>query len=177
MKYEKITRAGAAMRRAALWLRDGVRDKAPLPLIALLAAAILLLFVAVSVTSAGEYPKYEIKVAGNHDGDTLRLEVPIMWPIYSVRVKGVDTPEIGWRAKCPVEAELAEEARMFTRDRLAAAQHVIVSYIDEDKFGRLAAKVTLDGKDLADLLIKNGFGRPYNNGKRGSWCEGDDSGL
>jgi len=174
---ERIRKARGALRRAAVWLRDGVREKAPLPLITLLATALLLLlllFAVAAAASAGEYPKYEVSVADNHDGDTLRLKQPIMWPIYSVRVRGVDTPEIGWRAECPIEAELAEEARIFTRDRLAAAQHVIVSNIEEGKFGRLVATVTLDGEDLADLLIKSGFGRPYGNGKRLTWCEGGD---
>jgi len=112
-------------------------------------------------------------ISANHDGDSLRIESAIMWPIYAVRVRGVDTPEIGWRARCPVEQTLAERAKIFTRDHIVTAQHVILSDIEEDKYGRLLARVTLDGEDLAQMLIDAGLGMPYDGGKRKSWCGGE----
>jgi len=123
-----------------------------------------------SDAAPAEYPKYEVTIASNHDGDSLRLASPIMWPVSAVRVRGVDTPEIGWRARCPDEEAKAEAAQTFVADHLATAQHVILSYIELDKYGRLAAKVDLDGHDLADMLIKAGLGRPYKGDKRLPWC-------
>ena len=71
-----------------------------------------------ATANAGEYPKYEVKVADVHDGDSIKLATPIMWPIDDIRIRGVDTPEIGWRAQCPAEAEKAEQARQFVIDHL-----------------------------------------------------------
>ncbi|RME56707.1 thermonuclease family protein [Candidatus Parcubacteria bacterium] len=126
----------------------------------------------VQAVYAGEYPKYEAKVAGVYDGDSIKLSEPIMWPIYDIRVRGVDTPEIGWRAQCPEEAKKAEEAKEFVIKHLASAEKIILSHIGEGKYGRLVARVEVDEQDLAQLLIEAGLGRPYNGGKRESWCTG-----
>ncbi len=46
-----------------------------------------------------------------------------------------------------------------------------------DKFGgRVLARVESNaGEDIATLLIAAGLGRPYDGGKRASWCDGRDS--
>ena len=44
--------------------------------------------------------------------------------------------------------------------------------IKDDKYlGRIDANVILpDGRDVGDILIKEQLARPYNGGKRHSWC-------
>ncbi len=80
-----------------------------------------------------------------YDGDTLFITMPGLPPELarmSVRVDGVDTPEI--RGKCEAEKELAQRAK---------------------------ARVEFDGHDLAHLLMAEGLGRAYHGGKREGWCE------
>lgn len=38
------------------------------------------------------------------------------------------------------------------------------------KYFRFIADVYIDGKNLANLLIEHNLARPYQGGKRQSWC-------
>ena len=113
-------------------------------------------------------------VVDAYDGDTITVEAEI-WPDISwsgsVRVRGVDTPEI--RGRCATEKALAIVARDFVRGLLIDAT-VTLSDVEHDLYGgRFLATILLDdGQDLAGLLIANGYGRPYEGGRRQSWCDG-----
>lgn len=93
-----------------------------------------------------------------------------------VRVRGIDTPEKAPRAKCPAEAALAIKASAFTRDALPPGSRILLSSIDNDKFGgRVDATITYDtpllhGANLADQLISAGLARPYDGGTKKGWC-------
>ena len=106
-----------------------------------------------------------------YDGDTFTaLAHP--WPdidvTVRVRVKGVDAPEI--RGKCESEKERARAARH--RVRALVKDGVSLTAISDDKYNRKAAHVILpDGRDLADILVSEGYGRRYDGGKRESWCD------
>lgn len=95
------------------------------------------------------------------DGDT------IMWRGESVRVVGVDTPEI--HGRCALEIELARSARRFTAAELDKGETTI-ERIGRDRFGRTLAIVRIGRADLADLLIAAGYGRPYHGERRKPWC-------
>jgi endonuclease YncB( thermonuclease family) len=107
------------------------------------------------------------------DGDTIRATA-LVWPgvevKVSVRLKGVDTPEL--RGQCKAEKERARRARDYVRALLPEGAIVRLTEVRPDKYqGRVDARVTLDdGRDLARLLIRTGLGRPYDGGRRGSWC-------
>lgn len=112
------------------------------------------------------------QVVGVYDGDTLTVSVN-KWPALigravGVRVAGVDTPEI--RAKCPAEKALALEARGFARRALAAAQVIELRNLRRDKYFRILADVCLDGRSLADELIRHGLGVDYVGGAKSGWC-------
>lgn len=111
-----------------------------------------------------------------YDGDTLSVEAAI-WPNLnwtgSVRVVGVDTPEI--RGKCDQEKAMAVAARDYVRD-LLVHKTVRLTHVEDDKYGgRVAAKVYFwegDGwVELAGRLIDLRLGRSYSGGTRESWCE------
>lgn len=119
-------------------------------------------------------------VTGAYDGDTLYVEAAI-WPDLtwagSVRVLGVDTPEI--RGKCETEKTLAETARDYVRGPLTDAT-VRLTQVEEDKYGgRVIARVYFrEGEewvDLADRLVSMKLGRAYDGGARAGWCA--DSGV
>jgi endonuclease YncB( thermonuclease family) len=108
------------------------------------------------------------------DGDTVAVEARI-WLGQSVQVNvrlaGVDSPER--KGDCPYERALAERARTFTAEKLAA-QTVELRQVIADKYGgRVIAKiVTATGEDMGQALIAAGLARAYDGGRRRSWCEG-----
>ena len=109
------------------------------------------------------------------DGDTVAFQA--MWlpdPLkkeLSIRVFGVDTPEKGFRAKCPSEDARGQAATAFTKAAINASvkRHVIL--MDWDKYGgRVLGDVILDGKSLRQQLIANGYAREYYGEAKTSWC-------
>lgn len=112
------------------------------------------------------------------DGDSLRGKVEV-WPgmYYEgvIRIRGIDTPEVGWRAKCDAERQAAYEAQeileLLVKDRTVALINV-----EEDKFGGrvLGGVVMVDGLDIAEHLIALGLARAYDGrGAREGWCPAD----
>lgn len=107
-----------------------------------------------------------------YDGDTLTVDA-FPWPGQTqrtrVRVHGIDTAEM--RGKCPIEKEKARAAKARTIE-LAGKQVTLVDIHLGKYAGRVVASVILqDGRDLATVLIDDGFARPYSGkGPRKGWC-------
>lgn len=118
--------------------------------------------------------RYSWPVVAIKDGDTLAVELPgLPAPLnpVAVRLRNVDTPESGGRAKCASERKLADRATRFTREAIAVARIIQFERPSWDKYGgRIDAEVWIDGKRLAEQLIKAGLARPYDGGKRAGWC-------
>ena len=109
------------------------------------------------------------------DGDTVAADASADLPPelarLSVRLRGVDTPEKGGRAKCESEREAGQAATTFTTTKVAEAQLILVRDPKWGKWGgRVVADLMLDGSSLSEELIAAGHGRPYSGGRRGSWC-------
>ena len=112
------------------------------------------------------------KVINVYDGDTFTVEA-YPWPGLeakaSVRVNGVDTPEI--RGKCDAEKQKAIEARDFVKSLILGE----VVYLENVKHGKYAGRVVADvklegGGSLAQKIIDRGLGREYHGGRREGWC-------
>lgn len=109
------------------------------------------------------------------DGDTVAFQAnwlpdPLKKEL-SVRVFGVDTPEKGFRAKCPSEDARGQAATAFTKAQINASQKRQIILMDWDKYGgRVLGDVLLDGKSLRQMLITNGFAREYYGEAKTSWC-------
>ncbi len=109
-----------------------------------------------------------------YDGDTVYITMPGL-PTelagMSVRLDGIDAPELGRRAQCEAEAELAEQARDFVVRAIENAERVEFCEPLWGKYaGRVAARVVVDGEDLAEELIVAGLARAYDGGRRQGWC-------
>jgi endonuclease YncB( thermonuclease family) len=145
---------------------------------------LLALLIAVSCTTAFAQtaPKqkpgviYDWKINRVVDGDTVEVATP--WtpdPLpkkMSIRVFGVDTPEKGFRAKCPSEDARGQAASTFTKKVITESKVAQVMIMDWDKYGgRMLGDVILDGKSLRSMLIANGFAREYYGEAKTSWCE------
>ncbi len=110
------------------------------------------------------------RVVSVYDGDTLTVDA-VPWPGLtartSIRVAGVDTPEI--RGKCQREKDLAIRARDFVRAAVGA--RVQLTDVRLGKYaGRVVADVWVNEQKLSELLIAENLGRPYHGGRREGWC-------
>ena len=109
------------------------------------------------------------------DGDTLRVDAGADMPgelaALSVRLRGIDTPEKGGRARCDSERARGQAATAFTAEAVAGAGAIVIRDPEWGKWaGRVIADVLLDGRSLAAALLEAGHARPYDGGKRASWC-------
>jgi endonuclease YncB( thermonuclease family) len=118
---------------------------------------------------------YDANILRVSDGDTIVIAAPFLpaplKPELAVRIYGVDTPEKGFRAKCPQEDERGKLASKFTTNLVAKSTKRQVVLYDWDKFGgRVLGDIVLDGQSLRGMLIQNGFAREYFGEAKQSWC-------
>ena len=112
------------------------------------------------------------KVLDIIDGDTIRVEAH-QWPGHQwtglIRLRGIDAPELR-RSKCDEE----KEQGIMARDTLASLipPRVLLVNIENGSFASRYVAAVMDGpRDIADILMENGVGRPYyGKGKRKPWC-------
>ena len=109
------------------------------------------------------------------DGDTVAVDASADMPPeladVKVRLKDVDTPEKGGRAKCDEERDAGQAATAFTEKAVNEAAAIVVRDPKWGKWGgRVVADLMLDGRSLSAWLIAAGHGRAYDGGRRGSWC-------
>jgi micrococcal nuclease len=127
-----------------------------------------------ALAEATDHVRFTWRVIGIKDGDTLSVNLPgLPSPLnpVAVRLRSVDTPESGGRAKCASERKLAERATRFTRQAIATARRIEFEQPSWDKYGgRIDADVWVDGDLLSDQLISAGLARRYDGGKRAGWC-------
>ena len=140
-------------------------------MIRLAALALLLMTLSIPATAA-DYAWPVVRVV---DGDTVAVDASADLPPeladLRVRLRGVDTPEKGGRAKCDSERDAGQAATAFTEQAIAGAATIVVRDPEWGKWGgRVIADLVLDGNSLTESLIAAGHGRAYDGGKRGSWC-------
>ena len=133
---------------------------------------VLTLLLCASASQAADYSWPVLRVV---DGDTVKVDasadIPRELASISVRLRGVDTPEKGRRAKCEAERRAGSDATKFTKDAINNSRAIIIRNPAWGKYGgRVIADIILDERSLSALLIRAGHGRPYDGGKRGSWC-------
>ena len=137
----------------------------------LAASALLLMVVSIPATAA-DYAWPVVRVV---DGDTVAVDASADLPPeladLRVRLRGVDTPEKGGRAKCDSERDAGQAATAFTAQAVAGASTIVVRDLEWGKWGgRVIADLVIDGQSLSESLIAAGHGRAYDGGKRESWC-------
>jgi endonuclease YncB( thermonuclease family) len=111
------------------------------------------------------------EVTSIYDGDTFRCNLKDMPPIIgeriSVRIMGIDTPEM--TDKRPQVKALAQSAKQHTVQRLRDAKHITLRNMRRDKYFRVLAEVWVDGQNLGDELIAKGFAHEYDGGTKAQW--------
>lgn len=113
------------------------------------------------------------EVTSVYDADTFRVNI-FAWPDVigkriSVRVKGIDAPEI--KGKCLQEKLAARKAKQEAVMRLRTAKRIELRNIERDKYFRILADVYLDGSSLAAALVAKDLAKSYDGGKKEDWCQ------
>ena len=107
-----------------------------------------------------------------YDGDTFKIDLPGLHPLFgdklSIRVKGIDTPEL--RGTTEEVKALAFQARELTENTLKAAERIELRNPERGKYFRIVAEVWVDGKALASMLKDKGLAKDYDGeGERPEW--------
>lgn len=116
----------------------------------------------------------EMPIRSVADGDTIRSYISLPCPLcaVSVRIRGIDTPESNYLAKCPAEKAKGLEAKEYLKSLLVGHKTMMTRNIKWDKYGgRINAHVFVDGIDIGQRMIEKGYARPYTGqGPKSNWC-------
>ncbi len=123
---------------------------------------------AVDVVNGAAKAKSSCSVWRVMDGDTVKIDCPDN-DISSARIIGYDAPEKN--ARCIAEFFKATRATWALRLMLWQARTVEIRLDGTDRYNRFLAVLRVNGKDVAPMMIVTGLARPYNGGRRKSWCE------
>jgi len=113
-----------------------------------------------------------------YDADTITIASKLPYnesPLYrlSVRLNGIDTPEMKGKGVTDEEKEAAKIARDFV-SKLVLNKFVRLENIKSEKYGRILADVFVGDVHLNELLIKEGYALKYDGGtkiKPTSWIK------
>ena len=107
-----------------------------------------------------------------YDGDTFKIDLPSQHPLFgddiSVRVAGIDTPEL--RGTSDKVKALAYKAKNRTQELLSDAKTIELKNPQRDKYFRVLAEVWIDGESLGEKLKSDGLAKEYDGeGARPEW--------
>ncbi len=115
------------------------------------------------------------KLVSVYDGDTFKVNIDkypaIVGKKISVRVRGIDTPEI--RTKDICEKRLGYKAKALAKELLENSKIIELKNTKRGKYFRIVADVYLDGNvSYAKEMLKSGLAVPYFGGtKTKVWCK------
>jgi endonuclease YncB( thermonuclease family) len=87
---------------------------------------------------------------------------------------GIDTPEIGSHAKCTKERKLALLAKARLKS-IIEGKKIRIEAMGVDKTPKHRPLVNLylpDGREVGQILLKEGTARAWRSGFRNDWCSG-----
>ncbi len=121
--------------------------------------------------------QYEAKILRIVDGDTLSLAIDLGFYVNietTVRLARINTPEIsGFTAK-----GIDDPAKRFIMQNLPVGSVCVASITRKEKYGRWLAdilfqpgesdraRILVNPRNLNDELVRNGFAKPYDGGRR-----------
>ena len=113
-----------------------------------------------------------------YDGDTITIASKLPYnesPMYrlSVRLNGIDTPEMKGKGISDEEKEAAKQCREIVH-KLVFNKFIKLENIQSEKYGRILADVYIDDIHLNEVLIKERYAVKYDGGtkiKPSSWVK------
>jgi len=126
----------------------------------------LLPIIAAAVLSTAAFASPPVTVV---DGDT------IYYGEEKIRIVGLDAPET-YQARCESERALGQRATGYFRALVQRGPVTIQRQNRPDRYGRTLARVYIDGRDVADIMVSEGFAVRYDCPRnrcprRVDWCE------
>ena len=124
-------------------------------------------------TLSDNFFKEQVKVKSIYDGDTFKIDLKCDTPLFcrdlSVRVKGIDTPELKTKDEC--EKSKALEAKAFSTKFLSGGK-LELKNCERDKYFRALCDVFINGESLASALISQGLAYSYDGKAKANieWC-------
>lgn len=143
---------------------------------------ILLISVFAFCANAETQNFYKVSLASVYDGDTFKVYLACRYPLFckkmSVRINGIDCPEL--KTKDPCEKQAALKAKLFTKAFLKSGP-VILRNCQKDKYFRLLCDVSVREpsdsarkreKSLSQALLDEKLAVPYSGGtkQKVNWC-------
>lgn len=116
---------------------------------------------------------FEARYVRNYDGDTITVNLNCNEPLFcnkmSIRVNGVDTPEI--RGKCSKEKLLGKKAKYYVKEKIKKSD-LKLKNCKKGKYFRLGCDVYYDDILLSQELIEQNLAVRYDGGKKTkNWCK------
>ena len=116
----------------------------------------------------------QAKVLKVYDGDTVTIGAwyDNGWKRFSVRIYGIDCAEI--RGGTEETKKLAQEAKEYVKS-LLLNKVIDIEVLNNkmvnnkklvEKYGRLLARISINGNDIADSLCQANLARPYFGGTK-----------
>ena len=107
-----------------------------------------------------------------YDGDTFKIDLPSQHPLFgddiSVRVAGIDTPEL--KGSSDEVKALAYKAKNRTQELLSDAKTIELKNPQRGKYFRVVAEVWIDGESLGEKLKSERLAKDYDgDGERPEW--------
>lgn len=104
--------------------------------------------------------EYKCKVYYVVDGDTVDVDVDLGFKVYTkqrIRLSGIDTPERGQPGYA--------EAKLFLTETVLD-KPITLKTTKASKWGYFLGEILLDGVDVNQLMIDQGFAKPYFGGTK-----------
>jgi endonuclease YncB( thermonuclease family) len=125
-----------------------------------------------AVTTKGIFTLSPEQIVEVYDGDTFKIDLPSQHPLFgddiSVRVAGIDTPEM--RGTSDDVKALAYKAKNRTQELLSDAKTIELKNPQRGKYFRVVAEVWIDGESLGEKLKSDGLAMEYDGeGARPEW--------
>lgn len=115
---------------------------------------------------------YDFTIKEVYDGDTIKIKEMYLNALpLSVRIRGIDTPEKSFRAKCTKEKKLASKATKKLKRIIKDSSVIYYKNVSWDKYGgRILADMYNENGSIANQMIDAGLAYKYDGGKKKSWC-------
>ena len=118
---------------------------------------------------------YCVTYVKNYDADTITFNIKGLHPIIgnkiSIRVNGIDTPEMRGGSDC--EKKRSIESKLMVQKMMKEAKQIDLLNISKGKYFRIVADVMVDGNvSVAKMLMDTGYAYPYDGGTKLKidWC-------
>jgi len=112
--------------------------------------------------------EYRAKVLSVYDGDTITVLVDLGFNTFrkiKIRLYGINTPEL--KSKDENERKLAKKAKLVLQNKVLNKDIIIKTFKDKKgKYGRYLAEIYVNNININELMVKQGFAKPYFGGKR-----------